>query len=396
MSKVAETLPIPPQPYAVESPLATPQSGTPPPVSVPAGHPPVLAGGEDDEQLGLAARLRLATGKAHHEVMQPKVVSKLVAGTLPQQIHTAYLYRLYQIYTALEDSLSSPFHASATTPSDPLLPISDPALLARAESLESDISWYLGVSGEQHWGADWKKALRKADEKGNKLGEYVRRMEQLGGIEGGHHHHHHGATKKHEDVPEKDGRHRLVAHAYVRYLGDLSGGQTVARNLRKSYDLPSTGEGTAFYEFFLPADSPYRPSSSTATTTGLPVPANVNEVKAIKNWFREGLDEIGKILTEEERQGVIDEARWAFEMNIGVFLELQAMLDEYEKEGGAEEKSAGAEEVKRRAKEGVDGTWVGVLGEGGRKKESWWTIAGVGIGVALFAWVVRRDLFIQW
>ncbi len=40
----------------------------------------------------------------------------------------------------------------------------------------------------------------------------------------------------------------LLAHHYVRYLGDLSGGMIVARVLRRHLDLPD-GEGTSFYNF---------------------------------------------------------------------------------------------------------------------------------------------------
>jgi hypothetical protein len=40
-----------------------------------------------------------------------------------------------------------------------------------------------------------------------------------------------------------------VAHAYTRYLGDLSGGQVLARVARKTYGLEKGGAGTQFYEF---------------------------------------------------------------------------------------------------------------------------------------------------
>ena len=40
----------------------------------------------------------------------------------------------------------------------------------------------------------------------------------------------------------------LVAHAYVRYLGDLNGGQLLRRIVRDALQLPP-GPGTAFYDF---------------------------------------------------------------------------------------------------------------------------------------------------
>ncbi|MBC7897347.1 MAG: biliverdin-producing heme oxygenase, partial [Cytophagaceae bacterium] len=46
----------------------------------------------------------------------------------------------------------------------------------------------------------------------------------------------------------RDAPHRLVAHAYVRYLGDLSGGQMLEPLIRKAIALPD-GRGTEFYHF---------------------------------------------------------------------------------------------------------------------------------------------------
>ncbi|EPQ50132.1 hypothetical protein GLOTRDRAFT_134230 [Gloeophyllum trabeum ATCC 11539] len=48
----------------------------------------------------------------------------------------------------------------------------------------------------------------------------------------------------------------LLAHAYVRYLGDLSSGQTIKRHLAKAYALdPADGAGVQFYVFQQPGTS---------------------------------------------------------------------------------------------------------------------------------------------
>lgn len=71
----------------------------------------------------------------------------------------------------------------------------------------------------------------------------------------------------------------LLAHSYVRYLGDLSGGQTIRRTLGKAYNLDETvGLGLAFYAF-----KELRSSKS----------ANQGEMKRIKDWFREGMNTAG-------------------------------------------------------------------------------------------------------
>ena len=66
----------------------------------------------------------------------------------------------------------------------------------------------------------------------------------------------------------------LLAHAYVRYLGDLSGGQFIRRRIAKAYGL-SDGAGTAFYEFKQLGGN----SSST-----------IGDMKKIKEWYRDGMN----------------------------------------------------------------------------------------------------------
>ncbi len=71
----------------------------------------------------------------------------------------------------------------------------------------------------------------------------------------------------------------LTAHAYVRYLGDLSGGQIIRRRIIKAYDLYEDGEGLAFYNF---RTLDYRTGDK---------PAEMHEIRRIKNWFKDGLNE---------------------------------------------------------------------------------------------------------
>jgi heme oxygenase len=68
----------------------------------------------------------------------------------------------------------------------------------------------------------------------------------------------------------------LIAHAYVRYLGDLSGGQNIRHTLAKAYDLDeASGEGVSFYAF----------KELTSSK-----PASLGEMKRIKDWFRDAMD----------------------------------------------------------------------------------------------------------
>jgi heme oxygenase len=74
---------------------------------------------------------------------------------------------------------------------------------------------------------------------------------------------------------------RLLAHAYVRYMGDLSGGQMIRNKLVKVYDLPETGAGASFYDF-----GPLQGSSDLGEKR-----ASRAEVSQIKDWYRQGMNE---------------------------------------------------------------------------------------------------------
>jgi heme oxygenase (biliverdin-producing, ferredoxin) len=68
----------------------------------------------------------------------------------------------------------------------------------------------------------------------------------------------------------------LLAHAYVRYLGDLSGGQTIRHTIAKAYGLDeASGQGLSFYAF--------KELKSSK-------PANQGEMKRIKDWYRAGMN----------------------------------------------------------------------------------------------------------
>ena len=68
-----------------------------------------------------------------------------------------------------------------------------------------------------------------------------------------------------------------MAHAYVRYLGDLSGGQMMGRSVAKTYDAGEAG--TNFYNFKDVADVNGRKNAYRAVLTALPLtPKEQDEV----------------------------------------------------------------------------------------------------------------------
>lgn len=83
-----------------------------------------------------------------------------------------------------------------------------------------------------------------------------------------------------------------MAHAYTRYLGDLSGGQVLGKITQKSLGL-SSQEGLSFFSF-----------------------PGVTSPNRFKQLYRSRMN--GIELTEEERAAVLEEAVAAFELNIQV------------------------------------------------------------------------------
>ncbi len=88
---------------------------------------------------------------------------------------------------------------------------------------------------------------------------------------------------------------RLVSHAYVRFFGDLSGGQSLKKLLGKSLSLPE--DALRFYDF-----------------PGL-------DVQSLKTDMRDALDRAGRIA--EESDCLVMEAISAFEHNIWISREVQ-------------------------------------------------------------------------
>jgi len=93
----------------------------------------------------------------------------------------------------------------------------------------------------------------------------------------------------------------LIAHAYVRYLGDLSGGQILAKKLQKYNDLPE-GKGVAFYHF-----------------------DQIENATAFKDMYRIRLNQVE--VDEETHKAIVQESCQAFIRNIDIFQEFDHELE---------------------------------------------------------------------
>ncbi|WP_061960552.1 heme oxygenase (biliverdin-producing) [Demequina flava] len=204
-----------------------------------------------EQDKGLAARLREATAAEHKDTESRSFISQLMGGELSLDAYTIYLAQYAYVYRALE--------SRAPQPGDPAI-LSDPAL-PRFASIVSDL---------EHLGAtDWERShpALKATQ------AYVDHLESI----------------EDSDVP------RYLAHHYTRYLGDLSGGQAIAKLVARHYG--ASDDQLAFYRFEL-----------------------ISSAARYKRSYREQVDSLG--FADEQEQTLFAEAKLAFGLNGEMFSEL--------------------------------------------------------------------------
>ncbi|WWC63852.1 uncharacterized protein I303_106457 [Kwoniella dejecticola CBS 10117] len=272
----------------------------------------------DDLELDLSAPistlLRLGTQRAHVKAEHSAGAAALVQGGLPLEEYIRWLAVLWRIYDALELGL-------AENSSNPVLaPTYDPALLARAPALAEDITYLLSLlpSSSSFTSSTYSAFAQSNDLKTTSktaslppfavppfleeiftsppqpLTNYLNHIKALSSTE---------ASSS-----------RLLAHSYVRYLGDLSGGQFIGNKVKKSYNLPpsSSEEGTRFYYF----------EFSNRASAGEGEKESKFDAKKrlgeVKEWFRNGMDQ-GVADDQVLKADLVEEANLAFSFNTDLF-----------------------------------------------------------------------------
>ena len=203
----------------------------------------------------LAERLKTETRALHTAAERSSFMSVLLRGRMERPAYCALLRNLHAIYAALEPAIVR--HAG-----HPLIaPVYAPALF-RTAALAHDL---LVLHG-QGWASEI--ALRPA------AVAYVARLREI-------------------DTAQPA---LLLSHAYVRYLGDLSGGQMLRRVVARSAAL--AGErGVAFYDF-----------------------GDVTATRDLTEGFRSGLASVSTDAAQSN--ALIDEAKLAFGLHQRLFDEL--------------------------------------------------------------------------
>jgi heme oxygenase len=211
-----------------------------------------------NEPMPFSARLRHETRVDHERAESSPFVSAYLAGRLPVEGFAALQGQLWFVYDALESS-------ARRLRGDPVLsPFLDPRL-DRLPSLEADLRHLVGD--------DWPQRVHPS-----------------------------AATESHATRIREVARAwpaGYIAHHYLRYLGDLSGGRALGSTARKLYRLD--GDGVRFYRF-----------------DDIPSP------REFKDRYRALLD--AAPWSSEEQARIIDEARVGFRLTGAMFEELDRTL----------------------------------------------------------------------
>nr|YP_009027555.1 heme oxygenase [Neoporphyra perforata]AGQ17093.1 heme oxygenase [Neoporphyra perforata]AHB35258.1 heme oxygenase [Neoporphyra perforata]AIA19420.1 heme oxygenase [Neoporphyra perforata]AIA20674.1 heme oxygenase [Neoporphyra perforata]AIA21092.1 heme oxygenase [Neoporphyra perforata] len=205
----------------------------------------------------LANELREGTTKSHSMAENVSFVKSFLGGVVDKKSYSQLVANLYFVYCAIEDELFC-------NKDHPVIKPIYFTELNRKISLSEDLSYY--------YGSDWLNLIKPSP--ATKI--YVERIHSIGSKQ-----------------PEL-----LVAHAYTRYLGDLSGGQILKKIARGAMNL-SDERGTKFYDF-----------------------DQIQDDTVFKDKYRAALNMIP--VSDHQIQNIVSEANISFTLNMKMFEELNS------------------------------------------------------------------------
>ena len=203
----------------------------------------------------LAKQLKEGTKESHSAAENTKFVASFLRGVISNENYGLLVANFYFVYRAMEEEIDK--LKDNPTVSRLLAPG-----LRRTQALAADCKYF--------YGENWADHITPSEA----CQQYINRIRDI------------AATQ-----PEL-----LVAHAYTRYMGDLSGGQILAGIAERALGLKD--EGLAFYAF-----------------------PEISDTKAFKVGYRATLDELD--LDQHQINAIITEANYAFRLNMYMFEELE-------------------------------------------------------------------------
>jgi heme oxygenase len=204
---------------------------------------------------GFAKRLKEGTQAAHKKAESISFIRSFIKGDISKEAYCQLLVNLRSVYCVLEEELDKHWNLEL------IEPLHFPDELERTLALDADLDFF-----QCHDLKPTPSAI-----------SYVARLREVG-----------------DTNPAL-----LVAHAYTRYLGDLSGGQVLKRATIRRFKLGADGKGVKFYEF-----------------------SRIKDLKRFKEMYRARLDALP--VSQEAAAELVDEANHAFDLNSNMFLELGA------------------------------------------------------------------------
>lgn len=208
-----------------------------------------------------SAALKSLTWNDHEKAEYAEFMQGILSGSLNVQAYADMVAQHYFPYVILEEVA----HQMKDDPIGGAFVFDE---LSRVGALEADLEHLIGP--------DWRDKI--APNEATK--EYCNRLREMAQWPGG-----------------------WVAHAYTRYLGDMSGGQVIKAAVERAHGFKD-GEGVQFYIF-----------------------KDIEDYKAFKIDYRDRLDSAA--WDDEERERVIDEAVYAYQVNTRVLAELGSDIERY-------------------------------------------------------------------
>nr|YP_010196793.1 heme oxygenase [Gracilaria cliftonii]UAD84597.1 heme oxygenase [Gracilaria cliftonii] len=205
----------------------------------------------------LAQKLREGTTKAHSMAENVSFVKSFLGGVVDKKSYRTLIANLFFVYTALEEEIEK--NKNNTVIQSIYFPE-----LNRTLSLKKDLEYYYGSNWEQQVYPSLATKI------------YVDRIRNI-------------------SVNQTE---LLIAHAYTRYMGDLSGGQILKKIAQTAMNL-SSDKGTEFYHF-----------------------EAIEDDKSFKLMYRRALDNAP--INQMQVKNIISEANIAFNLNMKVFEELNS------------------------------------------------------------------------
>ncbi|XP_077353642.1 heme oxygenase 2 isoform X2 [Festucalex cinctus] len=223
--------------------------------------------GDDLRPDDLSEMLAAGTKDIHEKAENTQFVKDFLRGRIRKELFKLGAVALYYTYTAMEEEIEinkdHPSFAALYFPSE----------LHRHKALARDLEYF--------YGPQWQSEISCSPA----TQRYVDRIHQVG----------------------REDPALLVAYAYTRYMGDLSGGQVLKKVAQRALKLPATGEGLEFYHF----DA-------------------IHSAKAFKQLYRSRMNELE--LDAETKDRLVEEAIKSFQFNIEVFEELEEIGKTFEEE----------------------------------------------------------------